>query len=117
MQLSKVENNILSDFIHDSHELWEWYAFFRSNYPNLSEDKVILQGRDLLAVWIERGWLKAVRSRTDSSSVSGLELISSVDALGPQAADPAKGKIVLDLTERASTDVEWLPKPLPGENR
>lgn len=110
MQLSLIEKDLLGELSQDTHELWEWYAFLRSNNPTLSEEEVIRSGRELLAVWIERGWLKAVRSRSDTSPLSGLKLLTVVDALGLRAADPVEGTMVLDLTERASKDIDWLPK-------
>ena len=116
MHLSKLEKDILVDLAQDSHELWEIYAFVRYAHPDKQEHEVIAAGRELLGVWIDRGWLKAVRSRTDTNVVSGDELLATVDKLGPQAADPEKGIILLELSEQPARDVDWFSRPKDPKN-
>ena len=108
MHLSKLEKDVLGDLAQDSHELWEIYEFVRYAHPDKQEDEVISDGRKLLGAWIGRGWLKARRSRTDGNVLSGDELLAVVDRLGPQAADPKEGIILLELTDQATKDVDWL---------
>jgi hypothetical protein len=110
MHLSALERDLLGDLAQDSHELWEIYAFVRSSHPNLENDAIVRRGNELIASWVSREWLKAFRSRSSSDVLSGGELLAEIDGLGPQASDPAKGKIVLQLTDRASRDVKWLSK-------
>src|SRR5260370_24836532 len=114
MKLSPVEENIFDDLVQDSHELWEWYAFFRYSHPNLSEDEIISRGRDLLADWVGRGWVEALKARDDKNCVSGKELLSVVDNLGSGAADQKKGIILLDLTQRALKDIGNAPSMQEG---
>src|SRR5438046_1027610 len=108
MHLSKLEKDVLGDLAQDSHELWEVYSFVRHAHRDQQEDEVIGAGRKLLGMWTDRGWLRAVRSRTNSNVLSGDELLAIVDKLGPQAADPKKGTILLELTDQATKDVDWL---------
>ncbi|MFH1157903.1 MAG: hypothetical protein V1721_03335 [Pseudomonadota bacterium] len=111
MNLSKIEEDFLGDLAQDSHELWEFYAFIRHHYTNSSENEIIELGRELLSVWIERGWLDAHRSRSDTTTLSGKQLVSEIEKLGQAAADPKRGTILLDLTDRALSDVKWLKGP------
>ncbi len=110
MHLSTLEKDFLGDLAQDSHELWEVYEFVRHAQPDQQEDEVIGAGRKLLGMWLDRGWLKAVRSRTNSNVLSGDEFLAIVDKLGLQAADPKKGTILLQLTDQATKDVDWLPR-------
>jgi hypothetical protein len=109
MHLSELEKDVLGDLTQDAHELWEIYAFVHSSHPDLKEDEVIRRGRELIAAWVDRGWLQATRSRTNNDTLSGNELLTTVDELGPQVVDPQKGKILLRLTDLATNDVDWLP--------
>ncbi len=110
MDLSDLENDILTDLSQDSHELWEWYSFVRYNHPDYSEAQTILCGNQLLAVWARRGWLKVHQSRANNSLLSTDELLATVNKLGANASDPHLATLLLDLTDRAASDVAWLPK-------
>ncbi|MEZ0260452.1 MAG: hypothetical protein ACAH80_05545 [Alphaproteobacteria bacterium] len=116
LKLSPVEENIFDDLVQDAHELWEWYSFFRYTYPDLSEDEIISAGHDLLSKWIEREWLDALKSREDERIVEGKELLSLIDKLGSQAADPKKGVILLYLTAQALSDIGNAPSMEVGKH-
>lgn len=109
LKLSLIEENIFDDLVQDGHELWEWYCFFRYTYPDLTEPKVIIAGRDLLSEWVERECLDVVQFREDESSISGNKLLSLVDELGSQAVDPNKGRILLYLSPIALSDIGNAP--------
>lgn len=115
MDLSPVEKNIFDDLLQDTHELWEWYAFIRYSHSDVSEDEVIRLGNDLLATWVNRGWLDASKSRTDRGHLSGDELLSIVEKLGPQATDPRMGVILLDLTPSALKATALAPSMQQGK--
>jgi hypothetical protein len=108
IKLSQLEEDFLGDLAQSSHELWELYAFVRHHHASVPESDVQRLGHELLSAWIGRGWLKAARSRRDASTLTGEQLFAEISRLGPAAADPKKGTIVLDLTDRAAQDVDWL---------
>ncbi|TAL26874.1 MAG: hypothetical protein EPN97_18765 [Alphaproteobacteria bacterium] len=108
MNLSKLEEDFIGDLSQDSHELWELYEFVRHHHANAPENEVLIRGRELLASWVGRGWLKASKSRCDASVLAGDQLLAEVDKLGQAAADPETGTILLDLTDRAAIDVKGL---------
>lgn len=110
LQLPIIEDDIITDLVHDSHELWEWYVFVRSNEPELSEPQVLQRGRELLAIWISRGWLKFSVSRRDQTALSGEQILTLVDQLGDAVNDATKAVAVIDLTEKALVDT-GLPRP------
>ncbi len=109
MRLSSIEEDILGDLSQDSHELWEWYAFFRLHFPDLSEDEIIKAGRELLGVWIQRDWLKVSKSRKDPRAIKLDEFLKVVDDLGSRAGDPDEATILLDLSNRPYNEISWLP--------
>ncbi|TVQ84866.1 MAG: hypothetical protein EA357_01905 [Micavibrio sp.] len=108
MKLTSHEEDILGDMQFDAYELWEWYVYIRTHYPEMSEAEIISYGRDLLVSWFERGWLIAFKSREDKSVLSVEEFLAKVDELGAKITDPNKALILLDLTKQASKDVNWL---------
>lgn len=115
MKLSQIEENIFDDLVQDSHELWEWYAFFRYSYPNQPENEIIKRGRELLAEWVKRGWLEAFQSRDYKLNMPDKELLDVVDKLGTQATDPIHGVILIDLTPQALKDIGAAPSFQEGK--
>ncbi len=111
MDLTDLEVDILEEMLHDSYELWEWYVFIRTYYPDMSESEVVEYGYNLFLTWIERDWLVFYCSRADMSLLPNVEFIQIIEELKDDAANPNRANIVFDLSEKAFLDVEWLPKP------
>ena len=108
ISLSTFEEDVIGDLAQDSHELWELYAFARNHYEKASDEEILKRGNELLSVWVERGWLKAFESRSSLVAIEPKQLLIDVHELGQAAVDPKKGSILLALTDRASSDIEWL---------
>ena len=108
IQLTALENDFLGDLMSDSHELWEVASFFRTYYPDLSESDVVLRVRDLLGLWISRGWITIWESRQDKSPVSVIHFLNRVDNMGLKAGDPNFATFVFWLSERGLKEVEEL---------
>jgi hypothetical protein len=111
MQLSKLEEDVLGDLAEDAYELWEIFTFVRCHHPGLQKAEVIHRGRELIEAWMDRGWLQASRSRDDDEKLSRSEVFAIFDSLGPQVVDPLRATILLNLTDRAAHDVEWIRQP------
>ncbi|HYK80615.1 MAG TPA: hypothetical protein VEU95_13355 [Micropepsaceae bacterium] len=103
--MSKLEEDFLGDLVRDSHELWELYGFVRLHHPNFLADEILRCGRELLTGWLEQGWLKVSKSRTDRSPLSATRFLAAIDKLGLNVMDADKGVFLLQLTERASKDM------------
>lgn len=107
MKLLEVEKNIFDDLIHHPHELWEWYSFFRYNYPDLSNIEVVSQGNDLLLTWIKRGWLYISVSREEGSPLELDDIEATIAELGLEVTNPIKVHVSLFITDYALQDVNW----------
>ena len=71
MDLTQLEKDLLGDLNQDSHRSWEVFEFVRLHHPAASDNEVFTIGRELIASWTERGWLRVSetshqKSRTDS---------------------------------------------------
>jgi hypothetical protein len=110
MHLSDVEEDLLGDLAQDSHELWEVYTFVRLHNPRMSDDEVVAYGRKLVATWLNRCWLEAVKSRDDRSPLTAIAVLATVDALGKGALDPYRATTLFNLSRQAFEDVPWLSR-------
>lgn len=107
--LSRLEENIFDDLVQDHHELWEWYAFFRSAYPELDEEQIIKEGNNLLDIWINKNWLYTLASNNGEYTLSKDHFWAEVNRLGSSIVDPNKSHIILEITPQALKDFGKAP--------
>ncbi len=110
MQLSELEIDILGDMQFDAHELWEWYSFIRSHHPDMAEDEVIKLGYSMFKKWVARGWLVFYISRKFTTKIDPVEFIKTIEKMGKDAGNPQHPSIVLELSEKAYKENEWIKK-------
>ena len=110
MHLSDVEEDLLGELAQDSHQLWEVYTFVRFHNLWMSDDEVVTYGRKLIANWLNRRWLQAVKSRIESSPLTATAVLATVDKLGKGALDPYRATMLFELSRQAFDDVPWLSK-------
>jgi hypothetical protein len=112
MVLTPLEEDFLGDLAQDDHALREVFAFVRRHHGDEST-AVRRIGRELLASWHVRDWLRVVNKPPDwpgyqaASIAEVLQLIDAAESLGVEfrGADTWLG-----LTEQAFRDVEWLQR-------
>ena len=111
MDLTQLEKDLLGDLNQDSHRSWEVFEFVRLHHPAASDNGVFTIGRELIASWTERGWLRVSetshqKSRTDSMA----QLLNQIDQMGQAATYAHEGASTIDLTDKVYKDVPWLQR-------
>lgn len=108
--LTPLEEDLLGDLSQDPHELWEIYPFVRLHRANATMIDIAIEGNALLSAWLRRGWLKAFKSRQDPYPLTTDRLLEII--LKPEIieANTEHGAILLELTDRAYHDVDWLER-------
>jgi hypothetical protein len=108
MNLSPIEQDILGDMAEDTHLLGEIFGFFRGANPDWSDQQVLSAGRDLIARWVNRGWLELSSMPSEQGPLTNVdELLPLIDRLGVEASYGIKD-LWLGLTRKAYEDIEWL---------
>jgi hypothetical protein len=110
MVLTPLEEDFLGDMAQDDHALREVFAFVRLHH---GDDPATIRrvGRELVASWYERGWLRVVDKPPDwpayqaQSIAEVLRLIDEAESLGGEFRG---AETWLRLTDQAFQDVEWL---------
>jgi hypothetical protein len=112
MELSQLESDLIGDLAQDWHGLWEVFEFVRAHYPGSSEREVFSRGRELVASWLSRGWLRVAADLKSRTEISKGALLQLIDRLGPKAMAASDELPWIDLNEQAFRDVSLLPKAL-----
>ena len=111
MQLTELESDLLGDLAADDHSLFEVFGFVRNHHRDASDDEVFRIGRELVASWVERHWLKLAGDRSMwGAARSPADLVPLIDSLGTDATRYFVGSPWLDLASQAYVDVAWLPR-------
>ncbi len=109
MHLTPLETDLLGDMAEDDHGLWEVFEFVRLHHPNAADGEVFKIGRDLLATWIDRGWLRLAGEVPKWGLAQAMtDVLPIVDKHGIEATRHFDGAPWLDLAPRAYADVKWL---------
>jgi hypothetical protein len=108
MQLSPLEADFLGDLAQDDHALYEVFHFVRHHYPDATDAEVLRRGRELVATWLQRGWL-AVRAgdAAEPAAATGA-LLTLIDEHGVAGTYHFDGAPRLVPTPAAYRDVERL---------
>lgn len=108
MELSPLESNFIGDLAQDSHGLWEVFEFVRLHHPDSSEQEAFSRGRELIASWLTRGWLRIAADPKPPGGISEGVLLQVIDRLGSKAMVASDELPWIDLSEKAFHDVSWL---------
>jgi hypothetical protein len=111
MELSTLESDLIGDLSKDSHGLWEVFEFVKLHHPSGSDQEVFNRGRELLASWLARGWLRIAANPKPPGGISESALLQVIDRLGSKAMLASDELPWIDLSEKAFRDVSWLRKP------
>ncbi len=109
MHIDPIETDILGDFAQDDHSLYELFEFVRGHQPRASDSEVLTAGRQILATWLQRGWLQLAGDGAMWGAARSVDdLLPLVDRLGPNATRFFVGSPWVRLTTKAVSDVPWL---------
>jgi hypothetical protein len=108
MDLTELEADFISDLAQDSHGLYEVFFFVRHHDPTADDGEVLRRGRELIATWIERGWL-AVSRDGGASPLAGVDgLLEMIDEHGVAGTYGFEQAPWIILAPQAYVDVAWL---------
>jgi len=109
MQIDAIETDILGDLAQDDHSLYEIFEFVRGHHPQASDTEVLATGRQILANWVQRGWLQLAGEGAMWGAAKSLaDLLPLVDRLGTAATRFFVGSPWLRLTTKAASALSWL---------
>ncbi len=111
MELTQLETDLLGDLNQDDHSSWEVFEFVRLHHSAASDNEVFTIGRQLIASWMDRGWLTiSESSQRNSQTVTMGDLLNQIDQMGRAATYAHEGALSIDLTDKAYQDVPWLKR-------
>lgn len=108
MQLSPLEADFLGDLAQDDHALYEVFHFVRHHYPMADDREVLRRGRELVATWLERGWLAIIPEAAAEPVPATDGLLVLIDEHGSAGTYYFDGAPRLVLGPAAYRDVEWV---------
>jgi hypothetical protein len=111
MELTKLECDILEQMAWDAHNVDEIIGFIRASSSYLGDFEIYRLTHDLLATWIDRGWLTLGKPGPDKPRLASVnEVLTFLEQHGPEAVslDSEVPLPDITLTDQAFLDVEWL---------
>ena len=109
IKLDQIETDVLGDLAQDDHSLYELFEFVRGHRRDASDAEVLTSGRQILANWVQRGWLELAGDGAMWGAARSLDdLLPLVDRLGINATRFFVGSPWLRLTNKAVIDVPWV---------
>ena len=108
MKLTELEEDLLGDLAQDDHAVYEVFHFVRAHHPAAEDAEVLRVGRNLVAQWLQRGWL-ALSEHDGLKPPGGAgDLLNIIDRKGIEGTYEFANAPWLALAPKAREDVEWL---------
>ena len=110
IQIDPIETDILGDFARDDHSLFEIFDFVRGHQPHSSDSEVFTIGRQILASWVQRGWLQLAGDGAMWGAARGVVVASLLVDLTLYAFPPARTSHL----PRGVALIDMLLREMPG---
>ena len=108
MELTRLETDLLGDMAQDDHALYEVFHFVRLHHPDADDTEVLRRGRELVATWLQRGWLAVLPNGTATPVQATEALLAIIDTQGIAGTYHFDGAPRLVPGLAAYRDVEWM---------
>ena len=108
MELTPLESDFLGDLAQDDHALFEVFFFVRAHHRDADDAEVLRPGRELVATWLQRGWLAVLLADGLPPRPATGELLAIIDRHGVPGTYGGYDAPRLVPGPGAYRDVEWI---------
>lgn len=106
--LTPLESDFIGDLAQDDHALYEVFHFVRLHHPDADDREVLRRGRELVAAWLQRGWLAVLADGSTTPVEATESLLLTIDRNGIAGTYGYADAPRLVLAPAAFRDVEWI---------